>query len=186
VFGVVETDALSGVLAPTCHALNIPLLAARGYSSVTVLPEFAVDQIIPAMDAGQSVVVLHLGDHDPSGIDMSRNVKERLALFLSYPPTVVRIALNLDPVEEFNLPENPAKTTDNRFGEYEKRNGIASWELDALPRDYLAWLVRAHAEHFIDPNLWTESRRDTSEVKASLAQLSSQWQSSHGEWDKVH
>jgi hypothetical protein len=94
--------------------------------------------------------------------------------------------LNLDPVEEFNLPENPAKTTDNRFGEYEKRNGIASWELDALPRDYLAWLVRAHAEHFIDPNLWTESRRDTSEVKASLAQLSSQWQSSHGEWDKVH
>jgi hypothetical protein len=96
VFVVVEKDALSGVLAPTCHALDTPLLAARGYPSVTVLYEFAVNEIIPAIDEIQQVVVLHLGDHDPSGIDMSRDVKERLAHFLSYPSTVIHMALNLD------------------------------------------------------------------------------------------
>lgn len=182
VFCVVEKDALSGVLAPTCHDLDIPLLAARGYPSVTVLREFAVDQIMPAMEAGQYVVVLHLGDHDPSGIDMTRDLYDRLLLFVGGSMAdVTRIALNMDQVQEVNPPENPAKTTDKRFGEYAKRYGTASWELDALPPDYLARSVREHAENFIDPHLWAESMRDISEVKASLSQLSTQWQSSHGE-----
>jgi hypothetical protein len=183
VFCVVEKDALSGVLQPTCQELDIPLLTARGYPFVTVLREFAVNEIIPAMRSGQVVIILHLGDHDPSGIDMSRDLYERLLLFLgeSASADVSRIALNMDQVEELNPPENPAKTTDKRFGEYAKRYGTASWELDALPPDYLARLIREYAEHFIDPDLWAESMRDISEVKASLSQLSSQWQASHGE-----
>jgi hypothetical protein len=57
---------------------------------------FCKAPIIPSIVGGQWVVVLHLGDHEPSGIDMRREVKERLALFLSYPSTVIRIALTLD------------------------------------------------------------------------------------------
>jgi hypothetical protein len=42
---------------------------------VTVLYELAVNEIIPAIDEAQQVVVLHLGDHDPSGIDMTRDLR---------------------------------------------------------------------------------------------------------------
>ena len=110
--------------------------------------------IIPSIVGGQWVVVLHLGDHEPSGIDMSRDVKERLALFLSYPSTVIRIVLNLDPVEAINSPENPAKATDKRFAEYAKRNRAPSWELDVLPADCLPGMAREHAEQYIDSDLW--------------------------------
>jgi hypothetical protein len=174
VFCVVEKDALSGVLEPICHKLDIPLLAARGYPSVTVLREFAVNEIIPSIDGGQGVIVLHLGDHDPSGIDMTRDLGRRLEIFLGQPPSEIRIALNRDQVEEVNPPKNPAKITDRRFVEYAKRFGSASWELDALPPDYLARLVREHAARFIDPELWAESEREILAVKAKLDQVASE------------
>ncbi|WP_321798440.1 hypothetical protein [Burkholderia sp. BCC1988] len=109
VFVIVEKEALVGVLERVCHRYDTPLLAARGYPSSTVLREFAINDILPAMREGQSGLVLHLGDHDPSGIDMTRDLLERLRTFGGHTFDLKRIALNIQQVEELQPPRKPGQ-----------------------------------------------------------------------------
>lgn len=191
VFCVVEKEALAGVLEGVCNSYDVPLLAARGYPSGTVLREFALSDLLPAMgfnaegerlpDAPkeglkQKFVVLHLGDHDPSGIDMSRDLSERLALFCNLTPGkplpgifFKRIALNMDQVRKQKPPENPAKMTDSRFTSYKDQFGDKSWELDALSPDYLAGLVRSFTEQHINGKAWKARLEEIEDVRKRLA-----------------
>jgi hypothetical protein len=179
VFVVVEKEALSGVLEPTCKGLDVPLLAARGYPSGSVLWEFVEEQIVPAVNAGQSIVILHLGDHDPSGIDMSRDLESRIEVFsdaIDFSAiTIERIALNMDQVTAQKPPENPAKTTDSRFQSYQKKFGSSSWELDALKPDYLAALVTRYTRQHIDAKKWKESLARVEAVKTKLVEMAEQF-----------
>lgn len=171
VFVVVEKEALAGVLEGVCQAHDVPLLAARGYPSGTVLREFAIDDIAPAIDHGQCIVILHLGDHDPSGIDMTRDLRERIELFLSsrHDCELNRIALNMDQIRRLRPPPNPAKTTDSRFAEYRATHGTRSWELDALNPEFLAGLVRDAIREHIDPDRWQAKQDEIEAVKTRLA-----------------
>jgi hypothetical protein len=87
---VLEKAALAGIVDPVCKDLDTPLLAARGYSSATLFFEIAKERICPALEDGQEVVVLHLGDHDPSGLDMTRDLQDRLSLYAANGPRVRR------------------------------------------------------------------------------------------------
>lgn len=175
VFVIVEKEALAGVLERPCNDLDIPLLAARGYPSGTVLREFAREKILPAFEESQTPIILHLGDHDPSGIDMTRDLKERLALFGEYRDAdyvdLYRIALNMDQVEEMNPPENPAKKTDARFKSYRENYGNSSWELDALPPEYLDNLVRESALQFVDQAMMDSVRAEIEQVRGKIRTL---------------
>lgn len=84
------------MLEPVCRKYDIPLLAAKGYCSVSVLREFAEEDILPAIEEGQRVIIFHLGDHDPSGIDMTRDIGDRIGLFARGKVEVIRLALNMD------------------------------------------------------------------------------------------
>jgi hypothetical protein len=161
VFVIVEKEALAGVLEGVCREYDMPLLAARGYPSGTVLRDFARSDIIPALRANQKPLILHLGDHDPSGIDMTRDLAERLSMFAQneYDWEIRRIALNMDQIQEYNPPPNPAKSTDARFQGYMDRFGNESWELDALEPKTLIDLVTQHVEEVIDHGEW-EDRKD--------------------------
>ena len=76
IYCIVEKEALAGVLQRVCSKYDIPLLAARGYPSASVLREFAKAEL---MSSTQRILILHLGDHDPSGIDMSRDLRSACA-----------------------------------------------------------------------------------------------------------
>lgn len=170
-FVIVEKEALVGVLEATCRKWDVPLLAARGYPSGTVLREFAKSFLLPRMREGQSIRILHLGDHDPSGIDMTRDIAERLDLFTYGQcgfPEVNRIALTMEQVEEVNPPENPAKLTDSRVGSYIEQYGESSWELDALSPSYLNELLEGHIEEGIDETLWEQRQERIEFVKEQL------------------
>lgn len=178
VFVVVEKEALVGVLSRTCKKYDVPLLAARGYPSGTVLRAFAEEQLLPAVNGGKSIVILHLGDHDPSGIDMTRDLKERLSMFtygMVGNGEINRIALTMDQVEEIQPPENPAKLTDSRVGEYVKRYGSSSWELDALSPQYLNDLLESHITDQIDNRAWAEIEEEVDDVKARLSDMAAQF-----------
>ena len=172
VFVVVEKEALSGVLGPVCNELDVPLLAARGYPSGSVLWEFVEQQLVPAINADQTIHILHLGDHDPSGIDMTRDLESRIEVFCDEVEhgnvRLTRIALNMDQVRAQKPPENPAKTTDSRFKGYMKKYGSSSWELDALRPDYLAGLVRRHVQQSIDEDKWDEAAARIAAVREKL------------------
>ncbi len=176
VFVIVEKEALVGVLEPTCRQYDVPLLAARGYPSGTVLREFVQADILPCFDADQTPIILHLGDHDPSGIDMSRDLEERLSLFAEQPVTLHRIALNMQQVREVNPPENPAKVTDSRFEGYMKQYGTKSWELDALSPAYLATLLAGQISQHIGPDAWDEASAEVEHVRTTLSAVAKELQ----------
>lgn len=167
VFVIIEKEALVGVLSPTCQKLDVPILAARGYPSCTVLREFAVEDIVPHTD-DQDLTILHLGDHDPSGIDMTRDLQERISMFARQPIELVRVALNMAQIEERKPPPNPAKATDSRFEDYVQQFGDESWELDALPPEYLVELVRTEIESRIDKDQWAADERRVIDVQGRI------------------
>jgi hypothetical protein len=156
---MVEKDALSGVLLPVTNDLDIGLTANKGYSSSSAMWE-AGRRIRRANKGGKEVHILYLGDHDPSGMDMTRDVRERLLQFgiVLHPRNmrVNRLALNMDQVEQYGPPENPAKQTDSRADAYIEQFGYSSWELDALEPSILAALVTEAVMGLRDPDLWGE------------------------------
>ena len=152
---MVEKDALSGVLEPVCRDLDIGITANKGYSSSSTMYGIG-KRIENRAQAGKQICVIYLGDHDPSGIDMTRDVDDRLSMF-SYLHTsleVVRLALNWDQVQQWQPPENPAKETDARFSSYVRKYGESSWELDAIEPATLGDLVRNAVLERMDKDLW--------------------------------
>lgn len=177
VFVIVEKEALTGVLEPTCRQYDVPLLAARGYPSASVVREFADSVVLPALRDAQDVLILHLGDHDPSGIDMSRDLIERVNLFTANENgfELRRIALNMPQVEELKPPPNPAKSTDARFAEYARKFGKQSWELDALPPQYLVKLITRHIKKEIDMTVWEERVELIESVKTKMRKVAAKF-----------
>lgn len=98
----------------------------------------------------KEVVVLYLGDHDPSGEDMVRDIRDRLTEFGVPNLTVEKIALTMAQIRRFNPPPNPAKLTDSRAQGYIEKYGNQSWELDALPPRELNRLVEQAIARNVD------------------------------------
>ena len=121
--------------------------------------------------------MIYLGDHDPSGIDMTRDVDERLNLFLngSGPINVKRVALNLDQIKKLKPPENPAKVSDSRAAAYIARFGHSSWELDAIEPAQLASLVRNAVTALMDVPLFEKNKRKLERARKELLQFAKRY-----------
>jgi hypothetical protein len=151
----IEKEALAGVFQRVCEELQVPYFSCRGYVSQSEMWR-AAQRFISYRNADFNVVVLHFGDHDPSGIDMTRDIRDRMNVFGAR-VDVQRLALNMDQVEEYTPPPNPAKLTDARARDYVARFGTASWELDALNPQVLSQLVRDAVDGLRDDERWRES-----------------------------
>ena len=168
----IEKEALVGVIEDVCDELDVPYFACRGYVSQS--EQWRAGRRFGA--CRQTPVVLHLGDHDPSGIDMTRDNDDRLATFAGQPVVVRRLALNMDQIEEHQPPPNPAKDTDTRFNTYYDQFGDECWELDALEPQVMVDLIRDAIEGYIDPDAWRESGEREREGRARLAEVSERWE----------
>ena len=173
---MVEKQALEGVLIPVCNQLDIKFTANKGYSSASALYETG-QRLYEQLIAGKNVYILYLGDHDPSGIDMTRDIYERLSMFSYNHIEVKRLALNMDQIKVLQPPENPAKETDSRYSSYIEKYGLASWELDAIEPRALARIVIDAVESLLDPDLWDQALNRENEIKKELAELASNYQS---------
>lgn len=165
---MVEKQALEGVLLPVCRELDVRFIANKGYSSATSLYEIGQMLARERSRLSKEVHVIYLGDHDPSGIDMTRDVRDRLQMFSEGCVEVHRIALNYDQVEEYGPPENPAKLTDSRAAGYIERFGESSWELDALEPTTLANLVREIVNNLRDEEIWDDAVSTENEMRTAL------------------
>jgi len=171
----IEKDALAGVLTGVCDKYHVALLSNRGYLSQSEMWRAAVRfQNYESMN-GQDVTIIHLGDHDPSGIDMTRDIKDRLVMFDCPDVEVERIALNWDQVQHYQPPPNPAKTTDSRFAEYMLNYGTESWELDALDPNVLVTLTEDAILAHLDQQVWADMEQREAEQRAQLEHVSANW-----------
>lgn len=188
----VEKDALVGVMQVACEPLDVPYFSCRGYTSQSEMWS-ASQRLLGKIRDGKRITIIHLGDHDPSGKDMTRDVEDRILQFIHHdrlhdmlkaegmvkgqprpagitdeylehkwmaeaddmcPYTVDRIALNMDQIQEYDPPPNPAKITDSRARAYMDEFGGSSWELDALPPDVLTELIRGKIAELRDADQW--------------------------------
>lgn len=179
---MVEKDALSGILEPVCRELHVRFTANKGYSSSSAMYE-AGKRIADAMDRyGRIVHLFYLGDHDPSGIDMTRDIKDRIALFSENDGVHVhRLALNYEQVEQWQPPENPAKETDSRYQAYADEFGESSWELDAVEPRTLADLVREGIEDLIDQDQWDQVMEEEKRMRDELQSFADEYESREDE-----
>lgn len=153
----VEKEALAGVFERVCDELRVPVFCCRGYTSQSEMWA-AAQRLRHRVTAKKVVTILHFGDHDPSGLDMTRDIEERLSTF-NADVCIRRVALNRDQVDQYNPPPNPAKQTDARFAAYERDHGDESWELDALDPTVLAQLVRDQVEPLLSRRIWNQTMR---------------------------
>lgn len=181
----VEKSALEGVIARPCQDLDVTYMACKGYLSASEAWR-AGQRFQQAIRRGKQPVLIHLADHDPSGIHMTMDNGTRLRLFAeSQGVEVRRIALNMDQVEQYNPPPNPAKQTDSRYASYEEDFGSKSWELDALNPAILDGLIRETIDEYRDKDLWYKVLTEQTEARRPLAGLSCNWAEVHAFLDDV-
>ena len=169
----IEKDALVGVIEGICTELDVPYFACRGYTSQSEMWG-AAQRLIEREKVGKKTFIIHLGDHDPSGIDMTRDIQARLELFGST-AVIDRIALNFDQIENYNPPPNPAKTTDSRYESYRALHGEESWELDALEPRTIVDLIRDEIEAHINQDAWEEASARQQTGRNQLGRVSRRW-----------
>jgi hypothetical protein len=168
----VEKDALVGVLEKACDELDIKYFSCRGYTSQSELYSAGKRIGRIARRLKRNPVVIHLGDHDPSGIDMTRDITDRVSMFAERHVEIKRIALNRDQIDQYDPPPNPAKITDSRFEAYAAIHGEESWELDALDPKVIDDLIRETVYEFRDDDKWNEAVEREQKEREVLTKIS--------------
>jgi hypothetical protein len=121
-------------------------------------------------------IVLHLADHDPNGIDMTRDNTKRLALYARQEIEVRRIALNMDQVRQHDPPPSFVKDGDTRTSGYREQFGTDEcWELDALSPTLIADLIRTEIEQLIDWPKWRSAQAKEERGRGLLDTAAANW-----------
>ncbi len=142
-----EKDALSGVISPICSQYGVPFAAIRGFSS----DSFQFDSAEEIREIGKPAVVIYLGDHDPSGWFIAKDLESHLRAFGAN-VTVVHAAIHPQQITQWNLPQSfEAKESDKKRHAFIRYFGSDRCvELDALPPNALRGIVESAIEQHID------------------------------------
>lgn len=173
----IEKEALIGVVERPCRRWRVPYFACKGYVSASEMYDSA-QRLQGIAESGQEVTIIHLGDHDPSGTQMTENIAERIELLSRETEgiTVNRIALTMAQIREYNPPPNPAKETDSRYRAYCAQYGTkSSWELDSMQPSVIDALVDAEIESLVDMDLWDRDIEAEKEPRALLLTAGRRW-----------
>lgn len=170
----VEKQALEAVIGQAADVWDVPYFACKGYTSQSEMWRGAV-RFARYRNLGQKVVIIHLGDHDPSGIDMTRDISERINQLFGVRVSVDRIALNMNQIEEYKPPPNPAKMTDSRFEGYAAEFGDESWELDALEPATLNELIQDRIKKYLDDDEWEQKQLEEGDARHALQRIADNW-----------
>jgi len=182
----IEKEALAGVIERAAIDNDLYYLSCRGYMSASEMYEAAQRIFRRRKFQHQKTVIIYLGDHDPSGLDMSDNdIPGRFKLFfdkwnrmtIGAPKAleIRRVALNFDQIELYNPPPNPAKETDSRFAAYQEQFGDESWELDALPPTTLLEIIQAAVDEFKDVDMYQAKEAEEAADRSTLKSISANY-----------
>lgn len=177
----VEKDAISNVLKRVTQKYGVSILVNRGYGSVSAIKD-AYDRYSRALryHGKDTVTILYLGDHDPSGLDMIRDIRERVGFMLDRDGleesfAVKPIALTMPQIKKYAPPANPAKMSDSRSSEYIVKYGRVSYEVDALPPEVLHKVLEDSILSEIDVNTYKNVLKIEEKEKAEIGELVEQY-----------
>ncbi len=168
-----EKDALVGVLYEVTEQYDVPLMVTRGYPSLSFLHEAAS----AIASQGKPAHLYYFGDHDPSGVDISRVVETRIRGFtLRSPLHFERVAVIPDQIAQWSLPTRPTKAGDSRGASFVG----GSVEVDAIPPKTLRSLVAGCIEQHIDQERLEQTKSIERLERTSLVELSRTWRPPSG------
>lgn len=170
----IEKDALVGVIESVCSSNDVPYLSCRGYASQSEM-WLTAQRLITREKDGRKPIILYLGDHDPSGVHMSKNVEERLRMFGCFITRVERLALLWEQITLYNPPPNTAKTTDSRHESYRRKFGTQCWELDALEPRVIEDLVSKAIRGYRDETAWKRAEKQEESGRKLLKRCADRW-----------
>lgn len=164
----VEKDALVDIVGQACSPLDTPYFSTRGYTSQSEMWSAAQRFIENDYRAGRYII--YLGDHDPSGMNMTDDIQKRMAVF-GADVQVKRVALTLEQISTYNPPPNMAKKSDKRSKGYVAEYGSACWELDALDPGVLVSLITDEVTALRDDELYKAMVRREERDRGELLQI---------------
>jgi len=170
----IEKEALIGVIDSVCRDLHVGWFACKGYVSKSEMYASARRMRWWGWEEKKQPIIIHLGDHDPSGIDMTRDIFAQHSVFKGA-AEVKRIALNMDQIEKYNPPPNPTKLTDSRSTGYIEKYGMGSWELDALDPKMMQKLVKDTILQYRDQHIYQGVIEQEAEYKNILNKVAENW-----------
>jgi hypothetical protein len=165
-----EKGTVRGVLAPVLNSYAVGFLAVHGFSSATVAHDIAED------DDGRDLVVLYVGDRDPSGVYMSEvDLPNRFAKYGGDHIKPQRIALTREQVHD--LPSFPAtdKRKDPRYRWFVSNYGDRCWELDAMDPNDLRDCVEDAIVRLIEQTAWQRCEVVNEAEQESLKDILGKW-----------
>jgi hypothetical protein len=167
---VSEKSTVSGVLAPVLHKYAVDFLPVHGFSSGTKAHELAED------DDGRDLILLYVGDYDPSGMYMSQeDLPNRFAKYDGDHIKLRRIALTREQLR--GLASFPAsdKRKDPRYRWFVSNHGDRCWELDAMDPNALRDCVQREIEQLIEPTAWRRCELVNEAERESLQSILEKW-----------
>jgi hypothetical protein len=163
-----EKDALSGVLYSVTSKWDVPLMICRGYPSLSFLHAAAT-----TIEAQRKPAFLYyLGDHDPSGVDISRFVEQEIREIAPGVDLMFdRVAVNPDQIKSMGLLTRPTKKSDTRSKNFEGE----SVEVDAIVPSVLRELVDSCISQHVSKRELAEHQDAENDDRETLAKLASKW-----------
>ena len=170
---VSEKGTVRGVLAPVLNHYVVGFLPVHGFSSATKAYDLSQD------DDGRPLILLYVGDYDPSGMFMSeRDLPKRFAKYDGEHIELSRIALTDDHVlNGAELPSFPAtdKRKDRRYRWFRTNYGERCWELDAMDPNDLRACVEEAIQVLIEPVAWRRCEIVNRAEQESLKTILTRW-----------
>lgn len=168
-----EKEAGINVLKTVADKYHIHFGYNKGYSSASALYDLA-ERISHQISEGKYAIVLYFGDHDPSGLDMVRDITDRITEFLTQGEyrtqplfEINPVSLTMEQIESYSPPPNPAKITDPRAKWYIKKHGKVSWELDAIDALELRKIAEKSILEYLDLdkyNVWIDQENEEKQI----------------------
>ena len=165
-----EKGTVRGVLQPVLDQYAVGFRVMHGFSGATTVYEAAQD------DDGRELIVLYVGDYDPSGMHMSEaDLPRRLSEYGGDHVTLRRIALTR--AHTRGLPSFPAgdKQKDPRYPWFVKKYGRQCWELDAMDPGDLRDCVDDAIHELIEPIAWNRCEIVNEAEQDSLKTILKNW-----------
>lgn len=154
---LIEKRALISVIRSICIRYDVRYTTTRGFSSDTHMYQMAKRIENAYFEKDKEIHIIHLADHDPSGIEMTNDIENRLYSYSNNAEVKIhRVALNMSQIQQFNPPPNFAKETDSRFASYQEKFGETCWELDAIEPTELQMIIEQQIAQYIDFDAWQD------------------------------
>jgi len=167
---VSEKGTVRGLLRPVLDDFAVGFQVMHGFSSATTVHDISED------NDGRPLIVLYVGDFDPSGMFMSEeDLPKRFNKYDGDHVRLRRIALTRDHVK--GLLSFPAtdKRKDPRYAWFVKNYGKRCWELDAMDPNNLRACVKREIKKLIEPVAWKRCEVVNRAEQESLKTVLEKW-----------